>query len=89
MPLLERHVQAPPKEQENTVQPYSRVLGSCRSFLSAYKHAEQRVQGIEAVRGEGLAMWSAIVVQKLCITCCRLMLDADTAFLSVAHLVPF
>lgn len=48
VPLLERHIHEPPKGQENTVQPYTRVLGSCRSFLSAYKHAEERSQGMRA-----------------------------------------
>ena len=49
VPLLEQHIQAPPKGKENIVQPFTRVLGSCRSFLSAYKHAEQLGQGTEDV----------------------------------------
>ena len=49
VPLLERHIHDPPKGQENTVQPYTRVLGSCRSFLSAYKHAQERLQGTHAL----------------------------------------
>ena len=49
IPLLEQHIQAPPKGKENIVQPFTRVLGSCRSFLSAYKHAEQLGQGTEDV----------------------------------------
>ena len=49
VPLLERHIQNPPKGEEASVQPYSRVLGGCRSFLSAYKRAEEHLQGMQAL----------------------------------------
>lgn len=47
IPLLQQHSEAESKGSTNGGHPavYTRVLGCCRSFLSAVKRAEQRLQG--------------------------------------------
>ena len=44
VPLLEQHARA---NTEGNGRHFSRVLGSCRKFLSAVKHAEQRDKGMQ------------------------------------------
>ena len=46
MPLLEQHARA---NTEGNGRHFSRVLGSCRKFLSAVKHAEQRAKGMQCL----------------------------------------